>query len=124
MAHYASTDVLIVKTTERSLEDLEPGTGGVVEVDGRELAVFLDEKGAYHALSPKCTHMGCTVGWNATDRTWDCPCHGSRYGISGEVLKGPAAKALAKLSIWPAVRRSQMHWLYCRMALPNICRAK
>ena len=64
-----------------------------------ELAVFLDEKGAYHALSPKCTHMGCTVGWNATDRTWDCPCHGSRYGISGEVLKGPAAKALAKADV-------------------------
>jgi nucleotide-binding universal stress UspA family protein/nitrite reductase/ring-hydroxylating ferredoxin subunit len=107
VAHEVATDVLIVKTTERSLEDLALGTGGVVDVEGRELAVFRDDDGAYHALVPKCTHLGCMVGWNGTDRTWDCPCHGSRYAISGEVIRGPAAKALtpAEVSVRGRKRR-------------------
>src|SRR6266511_866954 len=95
VAHYASTDVLIAKTVDRTVEDLAPGHGGVVDVDGRKLAVYRDERGLSHALSPKCTHMGCTVDWNDAERTWDCPCHGSRFDVEGKVLRGPAAKPLA-----------------------------
>jgi 3-phenylpropionate/trans-cinnamate dioxygenase ferredoxin reductase subunit len=94
VAHYASTDVLIVKTVDRSVEELAPGHGGVVDVGGKKLAVFKDDSGLVRALSPKCTHMGCTVDWNDADRTWDCPCHGSRYSVAGEVIRGPAAKPL------------------------------
>jgi nucleotide-binding universal stress UspA family protein/nitrite reductase/ring-hydroxylating ferredoxin subunit len=94
VAHAAHTDVLIAKTVERTIDDLAPGHGGVVDVDGRKLAVFKAEDGSVIALSPRCQHMGCTVDWNDGDRTWDCPCHGSRYAHDGKVIQGPAQKDL------------------------------
>ncbi|MFN2615089.1 MAG: Rieske 2Fe-2S domain-containing protein, partial [Actinomycetota bacterium] len=72
------------------------GDGGLVQADGRKIAVYKDERGDVHALFAKCTHMGCTVGWNAAEKTWDCPCHGSRFAIDGSVVNGPAAKPLQK----------------------------
>ena len=94
LAHEAATDLLIAKTTDRSLDDLTPGHGGLVMVDGRKLAVFIDDDGTQYRLSPRCQHMGCTVDWNDSERTWDCPCHGSRYRFDGEVFHGPAKKSL------------------------------
>jgi nucleotide-binding universal stress UspA family protein/nitrite reductase/ring-hydroxylating ferredoxin subunit len=94
VAHAAQTDVLIAKTVERTIDDLVPGHGGIVDVDGRKLAVFKAEDGAIIALSPRCQHMGCTVDWNDGERTWDCPCHGSRYAFDGAVIQGPAQKDL------------------------------
>ena len=99
VAHDATTDVLIAKTVDRSLDDLVPGHGGLVDVRGQKLAVYVDEDGHYHALSPKCTHMGCNVDWNDAEKTWDCPCHGSRYDVEGEVIRGPAVKSLARQEI-------------------------
>ena len=74
VAHEVPSDVLIVKTVDRSTDDLEPGHGGLVDAGGRQLAVFRDEHGQTYELSPRCTHMGCTVDWNDTAKTWDCPC--------------------------------------------------
>jgi nucleotide-binding universal stress UspA family protein/nitrite reductase/ring-hydroxylating ferredoxin subunit len=99
VAHAATTDVLIAKTTERTIDDLVPGHGGVVDVDGRNLAVFVAEDGTIHAMSARCQHMGCQVDWNDADRTWDCPCHGSRYASDGTVIQGPATKDLDKAEI-------------------------
>ena len=96
VAHNAPTDVLIAKTVGRTLEDLKPGHGGVVRADGQRVAAYRDEGGRIHAVSPRCTHMGCTVDWNDAEKTWDCPCHGSRYTYDGEVIRGPATNALAK----------------------------
>jgi len=96
VAHKATRDVLIARTVGRSVEDLAPGTGGLVELDGVRVAAFRDDAGALHVLNPRCTHMGCTVDWNDAERTWDCPCHGSRYSIDGDVMQGPAAKPLAR----------------------------
>jgi Rieske Fe-S protein len=97
VSHQAPTDLLFVKTVGASIADLARGEGAVVRVDGGTVAVYRDDEGAVHMLSPRCTHMGCTVGWNSYHRTWDCPCHGSRYGARGEVIRGPARTALARI---------------------------
>jgi nucleotide-binding universal stress UspA family protein/nitrite reductase/ring-hydroxylating ferredoxin subunit len=99
VAHEVPSDVLIVKTVDRSVEDLAEGHGGLVNVGGRQLAVYRDEAGSTYELSPRCTHMGCTVDWNDADRTWDCPCHGSRYRFDGTVIKGPAKKDLDRAEL-------------------------
>ena len=78
----------------KSFDELEPGDAAILKIDGDNVAAFRDERGQVHAVSANCTHMGCLVGFNATDRTWDCPCHGSRFAMSGEVIHGPAVKPL------------------------------
>ena len=94
VAHASPIDVLITKTVGRTTADLEPGHGGLVDVEGRRVAVYKAEDGTLTALSPKCTHMGCTVDWNDGEQTWDCPCHGSRYRKEGAVFQGPAKRDL------------------------------
>jgi glycine/D-amino acid oxidase-like deaminating enzyme/nitrite reductase/ring-hydroxylating ferredoxin subunit len=74
--------------------DVPVGVGVVVKRDGESVAVYRDESGILHHVSAVCTHMGCVVGWNATDRSWDCPCHGSRFDVDGAVIHGPATAAL------------------------------
>src|SRR5918998_4692001 len=90
LAHRAPRDLLIAKTVDRTLEDVAPGHGGVVDVDGKKLAIYVEPDGTMHSLSPRCAHMGCTVDWNDADQTWDCPCHGSRDRLHGDVLRRPA----------------------------------
>src|SRR5918992_2332620 len=97
VAHEVPSDVLIVKTVDRSAEDLAPGHGGLVNADGRQLAFYRDEDGRTYQLSPRCTHMGCTVDWNAPAQTWDCPCHGSRFAFDGSVVHGPAKEPLERV---------------------------
>jgi 3-phenylpropionate/trans-cinnamate dioxygenase ferredoxin reductase subunit len=97
VAHEVPSDVLIVKTVDRSVDDLDPGHGGLVSVDGRQLAVYRDDEGDTFELSPRCTHMGCTVDWNDSARTWDCPCHGSRFAADGSVVHGPASEPLERI---------------------------
>jgi glycine/D-amino acid oxidase-like deaminating enzyme/nitrite reductase/ring-hydroxylating ferredoxin subunit len=72
-----------------------PGEGAVVELDGEKIAVYADPAGKLRAVSAICTHLGCTVGFNPADVTWDCPCHGSRFSTDGTVIQGPAAISLA-----------------------------
>lgn len=83
---------------------LAPGEGRVLELDGRRVAASRDDRGRLHLLSPVCTHLGCLVHWNGAERTWDCPCHGSRYAPDGRVLSGPAIDPLARLEV-PEKRR-------------------
>ena len=80
-------------------ESLRPGEGAVLKVAGERMAVSRDEAGALSAVSCICTHMGCTVGWNGLEKTWDCPCHGSRFAADGAVLNGPAVKPLQAKAI-------------------------
>jgi glycine/D-amino acid oxidase-like deaminating enzyme/nitrite reductase/ring-hydroxylating ferredoxin subunit len=79
----------------RASTPLEPGEGRVVSVKGRQVAVSRDEDGRTHAVSARCTHLGCIVAWNSAERSWDCPCHGSRFARDGTVLMGPAVTPLA-----------------------------
>jgi glycine/D-amino acid oxidase-like deaminating enzyme/nitrite reductase/ring-hydroxylating ferredoxin subunit len=78
---------------------LDKGEGGVVTVGGRRAAVFRDEDDSLHAVSPVCTHLGCQVEFNTAERTWDCPCHGSRYDVDGKVIHGPAVDDLAVIDL-------------------------
>ncbi|WEX10556.1 FAD-dependent oxidoreductase [Chelativorans sp. AA-79] len=78
----------------RSLDEIEPGQGGVLVRGEEKIAAWRDENGGLHTLSASCTHKGCTVTWNNADRTWDCPCHGSIFTADGSVIHGPARKPL------------------------------
>ena len=78
-----------------SFDALASGQAAILKVDGHNVAGYRDEAGRLHAVSAVCTHMGCIVGFNENDRTWACPCHGSRFALDGEVIHGPAVKALA-----------------------------
>lgn len=80
----------------RSLRDVKRGEGKVIERKGQKVAVHRNDGGETIVRSATCTHMGCTVGWNAAERTWDCPCHGSRFRPDGGVISGPAEAPLAE----------------------------
>jgi glycine/D-amino acid oxidase-like deaminating enzyme/nitrite reductase/ring-hydroxylating ferredoxin subunit len=87
-----------------SVETLAPGKGGICELDGEKVAAYRDDDGRVHAVSPVCTHVGCLVAFNFAEKTWDCPCHGSRYTVRGEVIEGPAVRDLEPKG--PAVEAS------------------
>ncbi|GAA0594728.1 FAD-dependent oxidoreductase [Streptomyces crystallinus] len=78
----------------KGVSDIEPDSGAVVRVDGERCAVYRDEKGEAHAVSARCTHLGCLVSFNSAERTWECPCHGSRFDTDGKVVQGPATRPL------------------------------
>ena len=75
---------------------LAPGEAGIVRLVGDKVAAYREEVGVLHAVSPKCTHLGCLVQFNTAELSWDCPCHGSRFTVDGEVLQGPAVTDLEK----------------------------
>jgi nitrite reductase/ring-hydroxylating ferredoxin subunit len=75
------------------------GEGRLVDHGTEKVAVFCDDEGTLHAVSAVCTHLQCLVRWNAADRSWDCPCHGSRFAVTGEVLQGPALAALPPVEL-------------------------
>lgn len=79
-----------------SSDDVPAGEARVVRAGLGKTGVFRDDAGSLHAVSLRCTHLGCLVHWNDAERSWDCPCHGSRFGVDGEVLAGPAVSPLEK----------------------------
>jgi glycine/D-amino acid oxidase-like deaminating enzyme/nitrite reductase/ring-hydroxylating ferredoxin subunit len=82
----------------RSVADIAPGEGAVVRRGLKKLAVYRDEGGRLHECSAVCPHMGCVVTWNSAAKSWDCPCHGSRFSAKGEVLNGPAISPLSSVA--------------------------
>lgn len=78
------------------IDELQPGHGAIVDLEGDTVAAFRDDDGTIHAVSAVCTHLGCRVSFNAAERSWDCPCHGSRFGTDGRVIEGPAVDDLAR----------------------------
>lgn len=83
-----------IRTQPLDPDELEAGQAAVGKFAGETVAAWRDPAGALHVVSASCSHMGCIVGWNATDRSWDCPCHGSRFSPDGAVLHGPATEPL------------------------------
>lgn len=81
------------------VDTLPCGEGGICKCGSKSVAAYRDDKGALTLLSPKCQHMGCHVAWNAAEKTWDCPCHGSRYNARGKVIHGPSTKDLSPAGV-------------------------
>lgn len=98
----------IIKETSHSLifnkfdlpaatpKDVEAGEGKIVNDNGRKVGMYKDENGKEFKIIPKCMHLGCELSWNDLDKTWDCPCHGSRYTFKGKLIYGPSKKDLKK----------------------------
>lgn len=84
---------------EVDLKKLVPGEGGIGEIKGEEVGVYKNFKGKIFAVSPYCTFEGCKLSWNAAEKTWDCPCCGSRFNYDGTLIMGPANKDLAKKEV-------------------------
>jgi len=79
-----------------SVDELTPGEGALIRLRGRKTAVYRDDEGGLHAFSPVCRHLYCLVDWNPAERSWDCPCHGSRYDATGRAIQGPTTKDLKR----------------------------
>jgi glycine/D-amino acid oxidase-like deaminating enzyme/nitrite reductase/ring-hydroxylating ferredoxin subunit len=91
--------LLADRLTSADVEEapVQRGEGKIIELEGRKVAAYRDDAGALHCLSPVCTHMKCDVAWNGAEKTWDCPCHGSRFDTEGRVLNGPARDPLERI---------------------------
>ena len=83
------------------VDDVGPDEGKVLVIDGKRLALYREPGGALHAVSAVCPHLGCIVHFNNAERTWDCPCHGSRFTTRGAILDGPALTGLAPADVTP-----------------------
>ena len=80
-----------------SVDEIQLGSGAVIRRGLTKVAVYRDADGTAHERSAICRHLGCVVNWNSLEKTWDCPCHGSRYDAYGQVIQGPANSDLEPL---------------------------
>lgn len=67
--------------------------------NGKKIGLYKNKNGTEFAVIPNCTHLGCELSWNNLDKTWDCPCHGSRYSFDGKLIYGPSCKNLKNTSL-------------------------
>ncbi|HEY6977019.1 MAG TPA: (2Fe-2S)-binding protein, partial [Chitinophagaceae bacterium] len=89
------------------LADLAYGEGKVVKFEGHNIALYKDEQGKLYAVNPVCTHLKCTVSWNMVEKTWDCPCHGSRFDWKGKVVTGPATQDLEEVELKELINETE-----------------
>jgi glycine/D-amino acid oxidase-like deaminating enzyme/nitrite reductase/ring-hydroxylating ferredoxin subunit len=80
--------------SDTRLSSIRPGEGEIVEVDGKMYGAYVDDANKLHLVDVSCTHLGCKVKWNGDEKSWDCPCHGSRFTYDGKVINGPANEPL------------------------------
>ena len=85
---------LVTRGDVKSESEVARGEGAVIREGLKKLAVYRDAAGTVHKCSAVCTHMGCVVEWNHVEKSWDCPCHGSRFDPMGKVVMGPAVEDL------------------------------
>ncbi|GAA0297626.1 glycine/D-amino acid oxidase-like deaminating enzyme/nitrite reductase/ring-hydroxylating ferredoxin subunit [Gracilibacillus halotolerans] len=88
-----------IRTGDETLSELKPGEATKIRDDINIVCVYKDENEKLHAVDTTCTHLGCEVNWNNAEKSWDCPCHGSRFNKDGDVLEGPAIEPLKKMDI-------------------------
>lgn len=87
------------KVEKASLDVIENDNGAIIEIDGENIGIYKDKEGKIYSVKPNCTHLGCLLSWNNLDKTWDCPCHGSRFDYKGRNLYEPAIKNL-EIRLW------------------------
>ena len=80
------------------LSTIKNGEAGIVKLDGKKCGAYRDETGKLYLVSAECTHLKCMVLWNNDEKTWDCPCHGSRFDSHGKIINGPAHQNLKPVS--------------------------
>ena len=83
----------------KSLDEIKPRDGAIVNIRGKKVAVYRDETEGLHAFSAVCPHMGCVLQWNGDEHSFDCPCHGSRFTCQGVVVNGPAKNDLSRMQL-------------------------
>jgi Rieske Fe-S protein len=89
----------LARSEGKNLGNVRPGQGKILNLDGKKVAVHRSLSGKVGLCSPVCTHLQCIVDWNNAEQTWDCPCHGSRFKPTGEVISGPAEEPLEKIPV-------------------------
>lgn len=85
-----------IKPAQENFENIPLGCGGIVDIEGEKVGIYKREDGEIFAVKPYCKHLGCLVSWNNLEKTWDCPCHGSRYDYIGNIITEPSVKPLDK----------------------------
>ena len=93
-----STNSLLLdkfKKTNMSFDEIKNNSGSIIEINNEKIGIYKDKNGKIYAVKPICTHLGCLLSWNDIDKTWDCPCHGSRFNFDGTNLYDPAFKNLS-----------------------------
>ena len=83
-----------LKISEEKLQDLKKGEGGIIELENKKVGAYKDENGKVYLVKPVCSHLGCELTWNNLEKTWDCPCHGSRFDYKGKSIYDPSVKDL------------------------------
>lgn len=86
-------------SSKDKIEQIKDGEAAIIMHDGNRIGVYKDHHGKTYAVDTTCTHLGCEVAWNRAENSWDCPCHGSRFSIEGDVLNGPAVRNLKQINI-------------------------
>ena len=89
-----------MRDSKEYLKNVEKDEGKIIEIDNKKVGVYRDKEGNVYAVKPYCTHLGCELSWNNLDRTWDCPCHGSKFNYEGKNIYDPAIKDLEMLNIF------------------------
>lgn len=88
-----------IKTEDEDIERIKKDFGKIIEVNGKKIGVYKDYEGILHCVKPICTHLGCVLSWNDADKTWDCPCHASRFDYDGKNIYNPGLKDLEKVEL-------------------------
>ncbi len=78
------------KIKPESIENIPKNTGKIIKINGKNIGVYKDENNKVYKINPYCSHLGCLLTFNIQDKTWDCPCHGSRFDIHGNIINNPA----------------------------------
>lgn len=97
-----TTYSLVINRFKKSkivIREIKNGEGGIIKHNGKKVGIYKDEQGKIYAVKPYCKHLGCELSWNNLEKTWDCPCHGSRYTYDGKIIMEPTRKGLEKKNI-------------------------